>query len=224
MRKLLEIGGVVTAVVLVGFGVVAIVMGFNGRHTVNNSLKQEQIVGTPDMTPAGITAEAQKAGLKNVSVPSCSVANEPITSGAKARCFAEYMQIHALEATGGYVYSQMGQYAALPTAPKAQLSPGGGTNNPTFAQVDPSTKQPVTNGARNVWVTETALTTALNSSYMAAQLGLFAIVVGFALLLAGIGFGILAIGGALRNPENRRLHAFGKDAGQAARQTPAPVA
>jgi multisubunit Na+/H+ antiporter MnhC subunit len=45
------------------------------------------------------------------------------------------------------------------------------------------------------------LTTALNASYMAAQLGLFAIVVGIALLLSGIGFAILAIGGALRNSE-----------------------
>src|SRR5437667_264212 len=57
------------------------------------------------------------------------------------------------------------------------------------------------NGRRNVWVTETALTTALNTSYMAEQLSLFGIVVGVALLLAGIGFGILAIGGALRTPD-----------------------
>ena len=80
MRKLFEIGGVVTAVVLVAFGVVAIVMGFNGRQTVSSSLKQEQIVGTPDMTPAGIKAEAQQAGLKNISFPSCSVANDPVTT------------------------------------------------------------------------------------------------------------------------------------------------
>ena len=50
-------------------------------------------------------------------------------------------------------------------------------------------------------MTETALTTALNTWFMAEQLGLFAIVVGVALLLTGIGFAILAIGGALRNPE-----------------------
>ncbi len=36
-----------------------------------------------------------------------------------------------------------------------------------------------------------------------SQLGLFAIVVGFALLLSGIGFAILAIGGALRKPETQ---------------------
>jgi hypothetical protein len=202
MRKVFEIGGLVAGLVLIVFGVVAIVMGTNGQSTVTNSLKSQQIVGTPDMSPAGIKPEAAKAGLKNVSIPSCNVANAPITSGSKARCFAEYMQIHALEATGGFLYSQMGIYTAKPGTPKAQLMPGGGTENVAFAAIDPTTKQPVQNGARNVWVTETALTTALNSSYMASQLALFGIVVGVALLLSGLGFCILAIGGALRNPEN----------------------
>jgi len=201
MRKVFEIGGLVAAVVLVAFGAVAIVMSINGRSTVGSELKQQQIVGTPDMTPAGIKAEAQKAGLKNISFPTCSVANTTVTNGARARCFAEYMRIHALEATGGYVYSQMGIYVAKPGAPKAQLMPGGGTDNTQFAAVDPTTKQPVQNGARNVWVTETALTTALNTSYLASQIAVFGIVVGIALLLAGIGFGVLAVGGALRNPE-----------------------
>lgn len=201
MRKYFEIGGLVAAVVLVAFGAVAIVMSVNGRSTVGSELKQQQIVGTPDMTPAGIKAEAQKAGLKNISFPTCSVANKAVNSGARARCFAEYMRIHALEATGGFVYSQMGIYTAKPGTPKAQLMPGGGTDNTQFAAVDPTTKQPVQNGARNVWVTETALTTALNTSYLASQIALFGIVVGIALLLAGIGFGVLAICGALRNPE-----------------------
>src|SRR5579862_4459493 len=98
MRKVFEIGGIVAAAVLVAFGIAAIVMGFNGRSTVSSNLKQQQIVGTPDMTPAGITAEAQKAGLKNVSIPTCSVAGKLVNDGAKARCFAQYMQIHALEA------------------------------------------------------------------------------------------------------------------------------
>jgi hypothetical protein len=208
MRKAFEIGGIVSAVVLIAFGVAAIAMGFNGRHTVNTALKQELIVGSADMTPAGITAEAQKAGLKNVTIPTCSVANVAITNGAKARCFAEYMQIHALEATGGYFYSQMGIYAAAPNAPKAQVMAGGGTDNTAYAQLDPTTKQPVSNGARNVWVTETALTTALNVSFMASQLGLFGIVVGVALLLSGFGFAILAIGGALRHPDSALRFGF----------------
>ena len=53
---------------------------------------------------------------------------------------------------------------------------------------------PVPNSARNTWVTATALSTALNMSYMAEQMALFGIVVGVALLLSGIGFIILALG------------------------------
>jgi hypothetical protein len=95
----------------------------------------------------------------------------------------------------------MGRYLAKPGAPAKFTDGQGGTSDEKYALVDPKTKQPVDNGRRSVWVTETALTTALNTSYMASQLALFGIVVGIALLLAGFGFAILAIGGALRNPE-----------------------
>jgi hypothetical protein len=203
MRKFFEIGGVVAAAVLIAFGITAIAMGVSGRGTVSHSLKQEKIVGTPDMTPAAITAEAKKAGLNvaTLDIPSKSVANKPINSGDRARTFAGYMRIHALEASGGLTYAQMGRYVAKPGTPKQFTDGHGATSIDTWALLDPKTKQPVENGARNVWVTETALTTALNTSYMADQLSLFGIVVGVALLLSGIGFGILAIGGALRSPD-----------------------
>jgi hypothetical protein len=197
-RRIFEWGGIAASIVLVGFGIAAIVIGISGRSTVHTSLQQEAIVGTPDMTPSAIKAEASKAGLKNVSFPTCSVAGQTIDTGSEARCFAQYMRIHALEATGGYTYAQMGRFQALPNAPASQLAKGGGTDNPQFAVVDPKTKQPVSNGARNVWVTETALATALNTSYMADRLGVFGIVVGIAMLLSGIGFAVLTIGGALK--------------------------
>jgi hypothetical protein len=195
MKKFLELGGVAAAIVLVAFGAAAIVLGFNGKHTVASELKQQQIVGTSDMTPSGIAGEVKAAGLKNISLPTCSVAGKAVNSGSRARCFAEYMRIHSLESTGGHVYAQMGQYQAKPGAPKAQLTPDGATNNVTYAAIDPKTNQPIANAARNIWVTETALSTALNTSYMADQLGNFGIVVGIALLLSGVGFLILALGG-----------------------------
>lgn len=201
MRRLFQYGGITAGAILVAFGIGAIAMSINARSTVNDSLRHEQIVGTPDMTPDGIKAAAQEAGLTNVSLPTCSIAGKAVQAGSDARCFAEYMQIHALEATGGFVYAQMGQYTALSDAPASELSPGGGTSNPAYAQLDPATKRPVANAARNVWITETGLATALNTSYMASQLALFGIVVGIALILAGFGFAILAIGGALRSPE-----------------------
>ena len=93
------------------------------------------------------------------------------------------MRIHTFEATGGKTYSQMGRFLT---------KDGKDTNDSKLAATDPKTGQPVENGARNLWVTETALTNALNTSFFAEQVALFGIVVGAALLLAGFGFGILA--------------------------------
>ena len=160
MRKVLQIGGFVAAAVLIVFGVVAIVMGVNGRNTVQNSLTQEHIVGSPDMTPALITAEARKAGLSSTtSFPTVSVAGKAIDNGTKARAFAGYMRIDALEASGGLTYSQMPRFAS---------QDGKGTNDP--AKALQANGRPVDNAARNLWVTETALSTALNASYMAESL------------------------------------------------------
>ena len=188
MRRWLQYGGFAAGIVLVIFGVVAIAMGASGRSTVSDSLRKEQIVGTPDMTPAAIKAEAKAAGLENVSLPTCNVAGKSVTSGSDARCFASYMRIHGLEATGGLTYSQMPRYAS---------ADGKGTN--VAAQATKSSSgQPLDNPARTVWINETALSTALNVSYMASQLALFGVVVGVALLLSGIGFIVLAASGALR--------------------------
>jgi hypothetical protein len=192
MRKVFELGGLVAAVVLIAFGAASIVMGVNGGNTVKDSLKLEQITGSPDMTPAAIKAEAAKAGLDvaTITFPTKSVAGLPINTGDRARSFAGYMRIHTLEATGGVPYALMPRYAT---------ADGKGTNDATEAVQ--ANGRPVDNPARNIWVTETALTTALNTSYMASQLALFGVVTGIAFLLTGIGFAVLAIAGALRNPE-----------------------
>lgn len=224
MRKVFEIGGIVAAAVLIAFGIAAIVMGVDGRDTVNSSLKNEQIYGSEDMSPSAIqpevkAAQAQQAALfkkldaagvqfngqtaapSPISAPGCTVAGKLVDTGDAARCFAEYMRIHTFLATSGLTYSQMGRYQATDSAPFKATDGLGGTSDPKYAKTDPVTKQPVSNGRRDLWVTYTSLTTALNSSYMASQISLFGIVVGIALLLSGIGFGILAVGGALRSPE-----------------------
>jgi hypothetical protein len=182
MRRVFEIGGYVAAAVLIAFGIGALVLSLEGKNTVKDSLKDEQIVGSPDMTPDAITKEAQAAGLKDVDIPDCDVAGEKIETGSDARCFAEYMRIHALEASGGLTYAEMPRYAT---------ADGNGTNDAAQAQKDPK-GNPVSNPRREVWVTETALSTALNTSYMADQLGNFGVVVGIALILAGAGFAVLA--------------------------------
>ena len=196
--RALEIGGLIAGAVLVIFGAAALYLGFDGYRTVQDELDKEYIVGGSDMSPEEIRAAAEEAGLPDdIELPSCDVVDEEIDTGTEARCFAQYMRIHTLEATQGVPYALMGRFVAKPGTPKSQLTPDGATSNETYAVIDTKTKQPVENGARNIWVTETALTTALNSSYMAQQMANFGLVVGIALLLSGFGFVILALGGAL---------------------------
>lgn len=204
MKKALEVGGVIASVVLIAFGIGAIAMGIDGSNTVEENLAQEQIVGTPDMTPEAIEAEVEEAGLSpaELSLPECSIAEEQVETGDEARCFAEYLRVHALEATGGYAYAQMGRFEAKPETPESEIAEGGGTDNEQFAAIDPESGRPVDNGARDLWVTATALATALNTSYMADRLSLFGIVIGIALLLTGIGFGVLVATGAVRDPHS----------------------
>lgn len=186
-RRALEIGGVIAGVIMVAFGVGALVMSINARSTVSDELKAEQIVGSADMNPTDIEAAMKEAGLEGVAVPSCNVADQPIENGSDARCFAKYMRIHALESSGGLTYAQMGRFVAAndPENP-------AGTNDAEAALKDDK-GNPVSNAARNTWVTATALSTALNVSYMAEQIALFGLIVGIALLLSGIGFIILAL-------------------------------
>jgi hypothetical protein len=218
-RKLFEIGGVVAAAVLIALGVATIVMSTTGRSTVSDSLKQEQITGTPDMTSTAIVPEVKAdqaaqnklfaqlhaAGVKitpsPIETPTCSVAGTTVDSGSEARCFAQYMRIHTFAASSGLTYSQMGRYIAKPGTAIQYTDGLGATSDPKYALIDSKTQQPLNNGRRDLWVTYTALTTALNTSYMASQIALFGLVVGIALLLAGIGFGILALGGALESPK-----------------------
>lgn len=214
MRKFFEIGGVIAAVTLIAFGIGALVLGINGRSTVRDSLKLEQIVGSDNMTPAAIAVRAREAGLPaSLELPSVDIAGKPIDTGDRALAFASYIRIDTLMATGGLTYAQMGRFATADGAPK-------GTSDPAAALKGPD-GEPAANGARNIWVTATALSTALNTSYMAEKTAIFGIVVGLALLLSGFGFAILAIGGALRNAD--RTVSFGKRDPKAAR-TPVPVA
>jgi hypothetical protein len=182
MRKLFVIGGIVAGLVLVVFGAAAISIGVDGRTTVRDSLKQEQIVFGAADDPAVAKFAAQWA-------------DKPVETGAQARAFAQIMHEHALEGSGGLAYAQLGRFVSA-----ADPKDAAGTSDEAAALKDEK-GNPVSNTARNTWVTATALSTALNMSYMAEQMALFGIVVGIALLLSGFGFIILALGGALRGRE-----------------------
>jgi hypothetical protein len=163
MSKLYVYAGIAASCVMICIGIGAIAVGLDGRSTVRDELARENIVGTPDM--------------KNV-------ANQKIDTGGEARDFAAGMRVHTLEATKGQTYAEM---------PRFLDENGKPTADEKAAAVDPKSGEPVSNPAREIWVTETALASALNTSYFAENVANFAIVMGFALLLAGVGFLVLVL-------------------------------
>ena len=172
-RKFFEYGGIAASCVLICIGAGAIGLGVWGVSEVRDSLAQENIVGTPDSTIPG----------------------QKVDTGSEAREFAAVMRHHALEATDGRTYADMGRF----------LDPQGKeTNDEAAAAKDPKTGQPVANGARNIWVTETALAGALNMAFLGERVALFGIVMGAALLLTGIGFLVLTLGGAVQHAPSVR--------------------
>jgi hypothetical protein len=185
-RRIWAIGGFVAGAVLIVFGVAALYLGVTSYTLVHDELAKEKIVGSQDMSPEGIAPGIEEGGLEDVEAPDCDVVDEEIDTGEEARCFASYMRIHALEATGGLTYAEMGRFQSAD-------EPGdpAGTNDEAEAAKDEQ-GNPLPNGQRNLWVNETALATALNVSYMAEQTALFGIVVGIALLITGIGLIVLA--------------------------------
>lgn len=170
MRKFFVTGGVIASLILLAFGTAAIVMGVNGRSEVRDSIAREKLVGTPD------------AG---------SIAGKKVNTGEEAKAFAAVIRKHTLAATDGRTYAEMGRFLT---------EDGSETSDEKEAAKDPETGRPVENQARNIWVTSTALSTALNTSYFAEQVSEFAIIMGVALLLTGIGFAVLTLG-ALRFAE-----------------------
>ncbi len=163
-RKIFAFGGFASAIVLIAFGIASMVIGYNGRDEVRDTLRQEQIYGAADS----------------------SIPGQLVDTGSEARAQADIMRHHQLESTNGLTYAQMGRFAVPDGNP-------AGTNDATLAALD-ANGNPIANAARNQWVTETALSTSLNTAYFAEQVGLFSVVVGVALMLTGIGFGVLTFG------------------------------
>jgi hypothetical protein len=190
-RRLWEIGGFVAGAVLIAFGAVAIYMGVDGRNTVRDSLTEEQIYFGSADDPAVAQYAEQWAAEPGESQ------GDRVETGDQARAFANIMRYHTVNAEWNpeqLTYAQMGRFLAAddPANP-------AGTSDEEAALKDEDGR-PVSNSYRNQWVTQTALSNALNMSYMAEQLSLFGIVVGVALLLTGVGLVILAFAVFGREP------------------------
>ena len=182
-KRIWEIGGFISGGILILFGAAAIYMGVDGRNTVRDSLKDEQVFFSE-------AADEDAATDKYAS----EWYGEQVTTGDQARAFAQIMREHQLERTEGLTYAQMGRFIAADDPESA-----AGTSDEEAALKDEE-GNPVSNPARQNWVTAVAITTALNTSYMAEQLSIFGMVVGVALLLTGIGLVILAFAVFGREP------------------------
>jgi hypothetical protein len=119
-----------------------------------------------------------------VGTPDSTIPGQKVDTGSEAQAFAAVMRKHTLEATGGQTYAEMDRFLDTKGKP---------TSDEKLAAIDPKSGKPVENGLRNMWVTQTALSTALNTAYFAESVATFAMVMGFALLLVGSGFLVLTI-------------------------------
>jgi hypothetical protein len=119
-----------------------------------------------------------------VGTPDSAIAGQKVDTGGEAKAFAATIRKHTLESTEGQTYAQMGRFLT---------AAGEQTNDEALAAKDPQTGRPVANKARELWVTSTALQTALNTSFFAERVAVFSIVMGVSLLLTGIGFGVLTL-------------------------------
>jgi hypothetical protein len=193
VRRMFELGGVLASAVLIAFGIGSIVVGALGIDEVRDTLARENIVGTPDMTPEASRGAAAEAGVTD-AVPDCSVAEDPVDTGGEAKCFASYMRLHALEATGGETYADLDRF----------IAEGGGTTSDEEQAATNEEGRPVENPLRQVWITQTALATALNTAFFGERVAAFSIVMGIALLLTGVGFAVLTASGVLRRSSGGR--------------------
>ncbi len=110
----------------------------------------------------------------DASIPETQVRG-PLTLKAQS----DIIRHHVLKMTGGKTYSEMPQKIQ-------QLNAKGEV-------VRDSKGEPimVANDARNIWITATTLTTALNLAIISYVISLLSIVIGFMFVLVGVSFRVL---------------------------------
>ena len=80
--RLFKFGGLAAGIVLILFGIGSLAISIDAGMTVKDELSAEKIVGSPDMSPEGIAPGVEEAGLEDVEIPDCDVAEEEIWTRA----------------------------------------------------------------------------------------------------------------------------------------------
>lgn len=164
MKRLLFVGLTLMSVGLMAGGVFALQQSVTGRNEAKDKLEQEKIVTTED----------------------AEIPNTPVTDHQTAHAMADVIQKHALEATGGLSYAEVGRFMSAddPDDP-------AGTSDESQALLDEN-GNPVSNPLRAMALQAVTLRSALLSSALAFHLAELGMGVGVFLIAAGIlGLGLL---------------------------------
>jgi hypothetical protein len=163
--------------VFVGAGIYTAYRGFDAKDTVKQELVAQNITTPED------------ASMPNVQV----------TDAATAESMARIINHHALDASGGKTYAELGRYLA---------ADGKSDTNDAAAALKGADGKPVANPVRNTAFQASALETSLWSSVLAFNVadlvvGLGAMIVVLGLAVGGVG---VALGGLAIPALAKKVH------------------
>ena len=120
------------------------------------------------------------AGEKIVTTEDASIPNKPVRDPMTLKAQADVIRKHVLNTTNGKTYAEMPQQVAkLDASGSAILGTDG-------------KPEMIPNAARNIWITATTLTTALNLGIIAYLISGLTILFGLSSIWIGVVFGSLS--------------------------------
>ena len=137
--------------------------------------------------------EEKLAAQKITTPPDAEIPNQPVDDAKTAEAMANVIDKHALAATGGQTYSEIGRYLDAngnPTSDASQAAKG-------------ANGKPVENPIRNVAFQASTLQTSLFTSVMAFNVA--DLVIGLGLGFIALGLGLWAVGVPLVYVVTRKL-------------------
>ena len=161
------------------------------------------LAGGAYATMRGLDAKAEVRETllaQNITTPSdAAIPDVRVENAATADAMADVIGVHALEATDGRTYAEMGRF----------LTPDGGDTSDEAAALKDEAGNPVANPLRNVAFQASTLQTSLHTSHMAFNVA--DLVIGLGLMITVLGFVIGGVGvflGVLAVPAREREQAF----------------
>lgn len=129
----------------------------------------------------GITFTYNNIARENiVTTEDSSIPNTPVRGPFTLKAQADIIRVHSLKASGGKTFAEMPR--TVPQLDASGKPVVGKDGKPVMVE----------NAARNLWVTSTALTTALNLGILTYAFSALALFMGFVSIWTGITFHMLS--------------------------------